>query len=318
MEAKRLYKGKDADMYSAVASVMHFFEHHLPEFTAYDPSLDAGYLASFKAAFQNLILFLPTHDQERAVMQDEILIADLDKALAKCCTKYKDVKYYAGKAFPDNKEALKEFGEGTYSKVCTSRLRMVQFMETLYGVATKYKIELIAKNYTQAAITEIATLAAELRDDNNLQQLKKKERPTETRKRIEALNTFYAFGQQVAEAARMVFRHNQVLLGNYLLAKRHHPKTTKSWLILGSSTTRKIALPKLLKKFNLTLTNQGKETIEYWRADNIHETPFQKFYLEAEESMEVGGELPVKKFLVLRNPSQKEVRVVLKKEMKEK
>ncbi len=318
MEAKRTYKGKDSRMISKLFLAMRFFEKHLADFTTFDPHLNAAYLADWKAAFEGMHEYGVIEDDEDIILADGFLIDDANKVLKKCQAKYKDVKYFAGKAFPDNKEALKEFGEGTYTKVCNSRLRMVQFMETLYGVATKYKTELIAQNYTQAAIDAIATLAIELRDDNNKQQLKKKERPTETRKRIEALNKFYGFGQQVAEAAGEVYRESPVLRDEFRLAQRHHPKTTKSWFALGISGIRKTALTKLLKKYNVSLTNQGKETVEYWQANNINETPSKKHTLTAGEVITVEAEQPVKKFLVVQNTSLKSAKLMLTKEVKEK
>lgn len=316
MKIKRAYKAKDSDMYDAGMSAMNFFEKHLADFTTHDPSLNTSYLNNWKAALNELMKHLPVKGQEGVVFEDSFLIEDADKTLKLCRTKYMEVKYYAGKAFPDNKELLKEFGAGNYSKVQFSRLRMVPFMKTLHGVATKYKTELIAQNYLQPSIDHILTLALQLETDTQEQQLKKKERPTETRKRIEAFNTFYGFGQQVAEAARFVFRDNDVYRNQFLLAKRHHPKVTKHWLAVSATGVRKIALPKLLKKFSVTLTNQSKETIDYWKADNINEAPAEKKQLTGGEVISLTAEYPAKKFLVVQNATTKPTRLMLVKEKK--
>ena len=193
---------------------------------------------------------------------------------------------------------------------------MVQFMETLYGVATKYKTELIAQHYTQTAIDEIATLANQLRNSNQKQQLKKIERPTETRKRIDAFNTFYGFGQKVSEVAKEIYRNNPVLRNEFRLGKRHHPKVSKAWLNIGAGEMRKTAIIKLLKKNKLTLANQSKETISYWQANSINETPAKKYTLTAGEIISIEAEQPVKKFLIVQNSSHKPVRLVLSKTKK--
>lgn len=315
MEAKRIYKGKDSKMTETFLGLIALFEQDLADFTACDPSLDAAFLAAWKVAWNNALSAMPDTVE---VAEGEELLEKSVTALEKCRSKYKEVKYFAGRAFPANKEAMREFGEGTYPKVNNSRLRMVQFMEGLHGVATKYKTALIAQGYSQAAIDEIATFTDELREDNKAQQLKKKERPTETRKRIELLNTLYGFGQHVAQVAPLVFPNNPAKLNHLFLAQPRHQKVTKNWFTLAPADKRKIALTKLLKKFNVTLTNQGKETIEYWRADTIHEALAHKHFLDAEESVEVTPELPVKKFLIMQNASQKEVRVMWRKEEKEK
>lgn len=315
MEAKRVYKGTDADMLSQIMRCLSFFKSHLADFTAYDPHFDAAYLANWRNALDNDVARY--YDMDKAeVFEENLLLKDTGKELKKCYAKYRDVKYFAGKAFPDNKEALREFGEGSYSKVRNSHLRMVQFMEKLHGVATKYKTELIAQNYTQAGIDEIATITNLLRESNQKQQLKKIERPTETRKRIEAFNAFYGFGQKVSEAAKEIYRENSVLRNEFLLAKRHHPKTSKAWLNIGAGSTRKVTIAKLLKKNKLTLTNQSKETISYWQANNINDTPTEKHFLSAGEIVEITAEEPVNKFLVMQNTSAKTVRVMLTKEKK--
>ena len=316
MEAKRIYKGKDGDMISRIHLVMSFFNKHLADFTAFDPHFDINYYNNWLSAYEGMAEFYDLDGYELRLQN--ILVGYADDTLKKCREKYLDVKYFAGKAFPDNKEALREFGEGQYSKVRNSHLRMVQFMETLHGVANKYKTQLIAQNYTQAAIDEIATLANELRTKNGEQQLQKKERPTETRKRIEALNLLYSFGPRVHEAAQVIYRNNSVLRDEFRLNMRHHPKVSKSWLSIGAGTVRKIALTKLLKKFNLTLLNQSKENTAYWRANSIRENVSEKQTLAAAQEIKIEAETPAKKFLLIQNTASKPVRVVLKKELKKK
>ncbi len=312
MKAQRIFKGPDIDMMSANRAMAVSFESAIADFTAIDPSLNATFLADWKALRE---IVWGMEDDESEVLEGEVLMGVAQGALEKCQIKYIEVKYYAGRAFPNNKEARKEFGEGVYSKVRKSPLKMVQFMETLHGVATKYKTQLIAQHYTQAAIDEIATLTAELRTDNQAQQLKKKERPTETRNRIEQLNTYYGFGQRVAAVAPVVYRNDFVRRSHFLLAERQHPKVTKSWFTLPANSTHKTALPKLLKKFNVTLTNQSKETIDYWKADNINEAPAEIKQLTGGEVIPVTAEYPAKKFLVVENNTHKSIRVMLTKHL---
>ena len=313
MSTKRNYKGPDIDMLSSMRDMCTHFEANLAAFSAFDPSLDATFLANWKTVQDNAWRDV---GDEREVIEGEILLEKAVTALEKCQLKYIDVKYYAGKAFPNNKEALKEFGQGVYSKVRKSPLKMVQFMETLHGVATKYKTQLIAQHYTQAAIDEIETLTNHLRTDNQAQQLKKKERPTETRNRVELLNTYYGFGQQVAAVAPIVFRQSEAKRKLFRLAERKPAPVTKTWVTLAANSTRKTAIAKLLKKNKLTLTNQSKETIPYWQANNINDTPAEKYFLTAGEVVEITAEEPVRKFLVVQNTSAKAVRVVVTKEKK--
>ncbi len=316
MEIKRIFTESDSDMISKINLMREVFNDNLSKFTAYDSQFNASFYLNWEAACKDALMIGLGDSDEQLTDHDAILIDESNQSLAKCCAKYRDVQYYAGKAFPDNKEALKEFGQGQYSKVCTSRLRMVQFMETLHGVADKYKVELIAQNFAQPAIDEIATLANELREDNKAQQMKKKERPTQTRKRIEALNRFYSIGRQVARAARAIYRTRKDLPSSFRLMQRHERKVLKAWLNIGAGDTRKTSLPKLAKKFNLSLTNQSPTGIEFWYANTAREVPDEKFYISAGEEIKLEPVAPVKKYLLIQNTSVKPVRVMMRKEKK--
>jgi len=314
MKVSRIFKGPDIEMLGTVRDLVTHFESKLAQFTAFDPSLDAAYLANWQTIQDQAWATIPDNLE---IIEGEILMEDVISALEKCRLKNTEVKYYAGKAFPANTEARKEFGEGQFTKVRNSPLRMVQYMQTLHGVATKYKTELIAQNYTQAAIDEIAALAQELRDDNNLQQLKKKERPTETRKRIELMNAYYRMGQPVVLVAQHIFRTSPAARKLFRLTAPV-PSTAEKriWFVLEMEGTRRIALPKLLKKNKVTLTNQSAEHIEYWFADTISETPTGKETFAAGETLTLTLPQPVKKFLVVQNTSDKKVRLMQTKKLK--
>lgn len=311
---KRVFKGSAHNMIDKIAKVLYVFGKHLSDFTAYDPQLNAAFRDAWQEAWLDAAHRLPNKGVEETVFADNLLTEESEQSLAKCRAKYLQVKYFAGRAFPNNKAVLKEFGAGAYSKVCTSRLRMVGFMEALHGVAEKYKVQLTVAGLSQPQIDEINTLATELRNKNTAQQLKKKERPTETRNRIEALNTFYAYGQRVVEAARFIYRDNEILRKEFVLAQRHHPKNTTQWVNIGASDTRKLTLVSLVKKVKSTLTNNSSEDIEYWHADRINETPSLTKHLGAGETINVESPQPAKKFLVIKNTANKAVRLVVRKE----
>lgn len=311
---KKAFKGSAHNMIDKIAKVLYFFNKNLADFTAYDPQLNAAFSEAWKEAWMDAAHRLPNKEVEETVFEDNLLTEESEQSLARCRAKYIQVKYFAGRAFPNNKAVLKEFGAGAYSKVCTSRLRMVGFMEALHGVAEKYKGPLMAAGLTQPQIDEINSLATELRNKNTAQQLKKKERPTETRKRIEALNTFYGYGQRVVEAARFIYRDNEVLRKEFVLAQRHHPKNTTQWVNIGAGALRKLTLVSLVKKTKSTLTNTGTESIEYWYADRISETPPATETLSGGATMHIEAPTPAKKFLVIKNTAPKAVRLVVRKE----
>lgn len=315
MEIKRIFNGPDSDMLKTIGTMLLNFEEYLSDFNARSPYFDAAYLLNWKAVHKKAIDYLP---DEFEILQTDVLKENVTTVLQNCQTKNKDVRYFAGRAFPKNKEIMKEFGQQEYNRVRSSPLRMVQYMETLYGVAMKYKAELIAQNFTQAEIDEIDTLATALREENKKQQLKKKARPTETRQRIEALNATYAIAQKVAMFAPVVFRESAAKRQLFFLTNRTPSKITYSWLTLEPDTSRKTGLPLLLQKNTVSLTNQGTETVVYWQSDSVREKPAQKYSLAAGGVVAVEAQNPEKKFLVVQNTSAKTVRLMLTKEKKEK
>lgn len=301
----------DTEMWGAQNVLKRFFEERQAAFMAFDPSFDATFLAAWKNALDDTAFDTMGDDQQ--VYEGIILLDEIKSPMDRCRDKYREVKYYAGKAFPGNSEVMREFGERKYSQVSASHLKMVKFMEEMHGVAEKYKTDIIAKGYTQSAIDQIATLATELHDDNLAQQLKKKERPSATRQRIEKLNELYAFGQAVAEVAPLVFRdspaHQKMFrlgIGNRKRAKE------KRWIALEPKSQRKVGLKKLQKATGkINLVNQGTGSVEFWTGNKVQETPAHVTTLTAGERQELEIKKISDRFLFLRSAAAKKVRVML-------
>jgi hypothetical protein len=144
--------------------------------------------------------------------------------------------------------------------------------------------------------------------------LKKKERPSETRTRIEKLNAYYSYAQQVAEAAANIYRNNARMLNQFHLALRHSKAKTKSTIALSAGAVRKITMPKAQAKTIIKLSNNGPLPLTYWQADGKRKRPDPKEQLAALQSIEVAPSTPPLKFLFVQNNSGQPIKVVVKKE----
>lgn len=211
--AVRLYKISDSAMLQFARLNRNMFLIDKPGFVALNPDFDGSFGADWLTAIETAE-DAPT--DEVVVDQQSQQTETVEEQMALCRQKYGQVIYYAGEAF-DRKTILNEFGQNDYLDIRNKQNEMITFMGTLHATATKYKVQLIAKGYTQAKIDEIETLRDDLITANVQQQQLIKERPTTTADRIEKMNTVYRFCQKVNRASKQVFLGNYAKIQQYLL-----------------------------------------------------------------------------------------------------
>lgn len=189
-------------------TLQQLFTDHLADFTAFDPDLNATFNTNWLAAIEAAVTATnsETVDDEMQLLTQATL-----QAMVNCQRKYIEVKYYFGKAFPGNKPVMKEMGTDDYKRARERQMRMVFFMDNLFTKASKYKVQLIAKGYTQPKIDEIDTLRQALQAANKAQNAFSKGRPVLSQERENIYNACYNFTRQVCDAADSVYYDNEVL-----------------------------------------------------------------------------------------------------------
>ncbi|MBI4944860.1 MAG: hypothetical protein HY840_00505, partial [Bacteroidetes bacterium] len=152
-------------------------------------------------------------------VEDELmqLSATVEEKMELCRHKFQGAKFFIEKTFPDNFAVQNEFGYDDYEGARQNQAKMIGFMENFYRVAKKYKVKLIAKNYTMPMIDEIGTLRDALRTADNDQEAFKSGRPVLTQDRIIILNACWIETLKVCSAGKIIFHNNLAKYNQYLL-----------------------------------------------------------------------------------------------------
>ncbi len=196
--------------------MQYMFVHDLADFTAFDSDLNADFATAWLAditAAGNMV-------SDKSVVNSRITFtAAVNRAMKKCRNFFRDVKFYALKAFPEPEDEAKLnlLGFKNYAASRSSQTLLLQFMNDLYVAANQYAVELTAVGFDAAKIAHINTLATELDTANQNQNNFINHRPVVTQSRISAYNKIWSSVTLVARAAKIVYRHRPAKYNQYLL-----------------------------------------------------------------------------------------------------
>lgn len=228
--SKREYRGSDSYTLENGQTLHDLFVLDLADFVAKVPDLDDPFADDWQDAIDAAINY--TDD---SVIQGQIAPQTLSvkEAMQAGKEKYNEVIFYAAQHFGKTSPVLKEFGKGkAYESAIRSQEKMFQFLDELSATANKYKTQLIAKGYTQAAIDQIATLRDALNTTNRAQNLAIKGRPVISEGRTIAYNLAYSYQRKVIDAAQLVYRTNPAKLNQY----RYNPPVKHRYKAIFETT----------------------------------------------------------------------------------
>jgi hypothetical protein len=211
---KRDFNIPDDDMIQDARVKRASFEEDKADFVSFDPDFADPFSANFNT---NINLAEATDDDETVTDQQQQLTTVLLNEMKKCRDKFQDSKIFIVKAFPDNVDVQNEFGFNDYLQAQKGQNSFIGFMFKFHNIATKYKTELIAKNYTQPKIDEILTLHDSLRDANVAQDLFMKNRPVKTRDRILKMNKAWEGEVTICAAGKRIYKNDFAKYQRYLL-----------------------------------------------------------------------------------------------------
>lgn len=184
----------------------------LPDFTARFPWMDANWAADFEAEIAVADAF-PSDLSVRLEMQ--VVTGDLLNAMQRAYAALRVLAGYAALAWPADRSRQRAFGQDKWKAAHQSTLRLAEALELARATAedTDFKPHLMAKGCTQADIDQLAALASELRQRNNL--------------------------QEAANADRKVKRHDRVLLFNAVWQRMTTLSTCANVVWAGDAERRK-------------------------------------------------------------------------------
>lgn len=230
----RNYDGTDTFMLESAEVMLAAFLPDLPDFTAFDTTLDATFATNWQTAITTA---RSTATDNTVVGEQKDRTQQVQQAMAQARNAYMDVIYFAEKAFKNQPGILQKFGKGdSYRKAHKTQPRMLEFFEELVATVTQYTTQLTAAGAPAATLSAPAAALTALTNLNVSQNLQIKQRPVFTRERIESYNTVYSFMEQVSEAAQRIYRNNPEKLGQYMYNPPRINYTTINQNIAGGGT----------------------------------------------------------------------------------
>ena len=257
METIRLYPGSDAVMISDSRITRNFFFEDKPKFISYF----GGFNDPFYANWLDIIEVCEGINSNSINLDNQVLLKNAVKAADKNCRqKYKDMQFYAGKAYNQDPKILNLFGKNNYKSDSRNKPKFIIFMKELYKVADARRDDLIAggNGTTAPSIDEIETFANVLEAAHTSHQNFKKGRPTLTDKHIEKLNECYTFRKDVNAAAKNISFDTPNRVGVYTQTKSSSTK---------SSFRRQIAFSK--STWLITLNPETDLSVEFFNTSDI-------------------------------------------------
>jgi hypothetical protein len=168
--------------------------------------------------------FLAKIDAARKVVKDTVVVDgqkqetdEVTEVMKECMEYFQRMKPVIVFTFPNKPAMWDKFGFNDYEMARRSQGKMEDFMEMLVETTNDYKVELLAKGYTQAKIDEGIALSESIRQEQLDQEKAKKDRPYETQERIIILNECWDAMVFVTSAAKAVFYGNFAKLHQYIL-----------------------------------------------------------------------------------------------------
>jgi hypothetical protein len=213
-ETLRTYGIADADMLELAKTKQGFMNEDKQKFTEFDDDFKDPYASNWITAITECEQDLK---DVSVVSQMTNLTQAVEAKMEQCRNAYQALKFFVEKAFPNNKPVWNEFGYAKYEDARKSQAQMIQFMQEVYSIATKYSALLIEKNYAQAKIDALLTLKQELDTANNEQEIFKGGRPTLTQTRVTKLNSVWEITEKVCRAGKIIFVHDKAKYARYTL-----------------------------------------------------------------------------------------------------
>ena len=198
-------------------------------------------------------------DERLQDQQTQLTVKVLDE-LKNCYKKYAEIKFFAERAFPGNKELHNEFGTDDYQKARRNQAEMIVFMDTMHAVAQSYKVQLIAAGATQAIIDDILTVKNAYETANRLQEIAIKQRSSSSRERTILQNTLYSFVETVCSAAQVIYYDNDAKKGAYTYIQTTSEGSTTKEGIAAPGATLVAEVPYRANR-NFTFENTGTEML---------------------------------------------------------
>jgi hypothetical protein len=247
---ERKYDISDANMLSDANNKRAYFVEDQADFVAFDPDFAAPYEDTWLVAIEAAETYV---DDETVLDQITGKTEYLNSTMKECRDYYQNAKHFVEKAFPGNAAVQREFGFNDYDEARKTQPKLVLFMYKFHKVAELYKVQLIAKNYTQLMIDGILLLADKLKAANIDQDTFIGNRGVKTQTRSELHNAVWDTVTYICKTGKLIYKDNYGKYHRYLLPSSEEPDES---LILKGYVKDNVS-NEALEGINVTLQELG-------------------------------------------------------------
>lgn len=234
-------------------------------FAAFDFTLDAGYLADWKAAEEDAMHFI---DDSTVVAEMVIRTTTVAEVSREAGIMWREIKYFAGKAFENNKPVLVHFDLGSYDKARRTVATLIAFLDEMYNIGQRYESELNAAGMVAGRLAAVDALRVKLLEANSEQTTYINDRRVLSSTRIEKMNFCYKYLSRVIEAAQIIYNDDPARRGRYVYFPTEGG--TKESVFTGNlrpSEFRNIDI-KYANDSIVTMQNTGTQPLEFFLSDD--------------------------------------------------
>ena len=253
----RHYSDAAAAMRQHMRTMQAHYMANEAAFRAFNPEFDADFGPQWLAAI-GLADTTPDHSTRVGELKEDT--DAVENVMEQARRAVQTVFYYVGRAFPKNVGRLTTYGRNTYEAARDNHDKMRTLLQTAFTSATRDQKELAAKGYSDAQLSGLGTLVAQLAATNTTQEVQKGTNEENTAHYLTIQNLAYGYGQEVSGASKVLYAENKArrdlfrLSGPAASGRESHELTTEP----GAYATATFATP-LLATTGLRLRLTGAE-----------------------------------------------------------
>lgn len=203
----RNFKGEDADFIEFNRVRYTLFMQQLAAFTAFDPTLNAAFAASWLVNITDCEQH-PTDEVLRDTLQHTT--HQLQQKTNAALNLVADVEYYVKKAFNESPALWDEFAFAHRYRAIQSTTGTVLWLFTMLRVLQDYEADLLTAGMPPALIASLTTASGNLAQAEIEQEYHKRLRLRQTRLRVQKLNRLHGYLQRVQQAAAVIYKNDAV------------------------------------------------------------------------------------------------------------
>ena len=221
-EVQRLFTKPDGEVLQQSEVQLISFQENKEAFVARFPELADPFEEVWAECIDNARALPPDYV---AVAEQAAQTSTLENLMEQGRTLFQTVILYTQMAFPGDAAKLRLFGQPEYDSARTSQIKLPILLRSIYAQVSKeeYRPALLAKGLKEEEIEMLNGLAADIIEQDIVQQKAKKARSLAATARIETMNAVWEKMAMVCQCAKLVFQNDAARYNLFLLTDAEAP-----------------------------------------------------------------------------------------------